>query len=86
MECFFQVLSVLSSGFALYNNVVNVDFHSSANQRLKIFSHQPQVSSTNILKSEWHDFVTVQLLLCNKGCLLLIQLEHKELVVSEEDV
>ena len=77
---------MLSSGFALYNNVINVNFHSSANQRLKIFRHQPLVSSTSILESEWHNFVTVQLLLCNKGYLLLIRLEHKDLVVSEEDV
>lgn len=75
---------MLRSGFALYNNVINVDFHSSVDQGLEDFCHYSLVGSTNILKSKWHEFVTVQPLWCDKGCLLLVWLEHKDLVVSEE--
>ena len=71
-ECLFQVLGVLSLGFALYNNVVNVDYHNSTNQGLENFRYQPMVSSTSVLESKRHDFVTVQPLRCNKDCILLI--------------
>ena len=77
---------MLSSSFALYDNVVNVDFHSSTDQRLENFCHQPLGGSTSIIESERHEFVIIQPLQCNKGCILLIRLEHRDFMVSGEDV
>ena len=56
MKCLFQVLNVHNLGFVLYENVINVDFHSSINQGLEDFCHQPLVGSVSILESKpWCD-------------------------------
>ena len=76
------MLDVLNSGFSFYNNVVNVDFHGSGLEDFR----QSLISSTSILKPKRHNLVAVQPMWCNKGCLFLIRMEHRDLVVSGESI
>ena len=85
-ECLFQVLDMLNSSFALYNNVINVDFHSLVDQGLEYFFHQSLVGNVSILESKWYDSITIQPLWCDKSCFLLIWLEFEYLVVSEKGI
>ena len=59
---------------------------SLANQELKDLCHQFLISSASILELERHDFVVVQPMWCDESCLFLIWLEHRDLVVSRENV
>ena len=77
---------MLNSSFAFHNNVINVDFHGSDDQGLEDYHHSSLISSTSILKPKRHGFAAVQPMWCNKGCLLLILLEHRDLMISRASI
>ena len=78
------MLGVFAPGLSFHHNVVDIDFHGPTNQGFEELSHQPLISSANILEPKRHDFVAVQSMWCHKNCIFLIWLKHGDLVVPKE--
>ena len=77
---------MFAPGFAFYHNIVDIDFNGPTDQGFEDLCHQPLLGGSNVFEPKWHDLVAIQSVWCHEDDLLLIWLEHRNLMVPGESV